>query len=263
MKNLTIKKICELLESGQLKEDQVKALQHDKRKGVKELLKKNTRLMQKQQDELNRLNMLRKYEYRARESGFSVIAGVDEAGRGPLAGPVVAAAVILPLDIDFIGLNDSKKMTAKMRDLLYEQIDREAVDIGIGIVEANVIDSINIYQATLQAMRNALSNLYLSPEYILVDGFPIPDISYPQKAIKQGDSLSLSIAAASVIAKVTRDRIMQKLDQEYPQYGFARHKGYGTTEHRMALQLHGPSPIHRRSFFLGESLLIKVDNEKK
>lgn len=263
MQKLTIKEIDQLLFTGKLNEDDLKILERDKRKGVKELLKKYYRAKQETEDELKRLQKLKEYELEARESGFSVIAGVDEAGRGPLAGPVVAAAVILPMDIDFIGLDDSKKMSVKMRDMLYEQIKEEAIDIGVGIAEADVIDEINIYQATMKAMRTALSSLYLTPEYILVDGFPVKAISIPQKALKKGDSLSISIAAASVVAKVTRDRIMDKLDRQYPQYGFARNKGYGTGEHRMALQKYGASPIHRRSFFLGNNQEPLTDNKRK
>ncbi|MCX5725817.1 MAG: ribonuclease HII [Candidatus Saganbacteria bacterium] len=184
-----------------------------------------------------------------RANGIRYIAGIDEAGRGPLAGPVVAAAVILPHKTIIRGLDDSKKLSPKKREKLYIEIQKKAVSIGVGIVSEKVIDRINILQATLRAMHEAVERLSITPEHILVDGDKkIPSLSLNQTAIPKGDSKCSSIAAASIIAKVTRDRIMVKLDAEYPGFGFAIHKGYGTKAHKKALRKYGRSPIHRLSF---------------
>jgi ribonuclease HII len=180
--------------------------------------------------------------------GFRRIAGLDEAGRGPLAGPVVAAAVILPRDALFPGLRDSKKLTVLQRDRFFEAIRGRALAVGIGVMGPEVIDRINILQATVRAMVQALEDLALSPDYLLIDALTLPDLQIPQKALIRGDDRSQSIAAASVIAKVTRDRLMLEYDREYPQYRFRSHKGYGTAEHLEALMRFGPCPIHRKSF---------------
>jgi ribonuclease HII len=180
--------------------------------------------------------------------GFRRIAGLDEAGRGPLAGPVVAAAVILPRDVVFPGLRDSKKLTVLQRERFDEAIRRRALAVGIGVVGPEVIDRINILQATLQAMVHALEELTLAPDYLLIDALTLPDLRIPQKALIRGDDRSQSIAAASVIAKVTRDRMMLECDRLFPQYHFRSHKGYGTAEHLEALARFGPCPIHRKSF---------------
>ena len=183
---------------------------------------------------------------------LSPIAGVDEAGRGPLAGPVVAACAVIPLDYPFYYLNDSKKMSEKRREALFEELQKEAIAFGIGIVSPERIDEINILQATYEAMREALKDMEkrfsLIPNILLNDAVTIPGVQIPQKAIVHGDAKSLSIAAASVLAKVTRDHIMLKYDELYPEYGFKQHKGYGTKVHREAILTHGPCPIHRRSF---------------
>lgn len=188
------------------------------------------------------------YEKKAASSGFLLIAGVDEAGRGPLAGPVVSAAVILPADFSVEGVNDSKKLTAAKRDRLFDRIRAEAVSVAVGIADHEEIDRLNILQASLLSMKRAVKALETPPDYLLIDG--IFTLSFPtaQEAVKKGDSLSMSIAAASIIAKVTRDRIMDNYDREFPQYGFKKHKGYPTQKHREAIQQHGPSPIHRKSF---------------
>jgi len=197
-----------------------------------------------------RLEEMRKEERAALE--LSPIAGVDEAGRGPLAGPVVAACAVIPLDYPFYYLNDSKKMSEKRREALFEVLQKEAIAFGIGIVSPERIDEINILQATYEAMREALKDMEkrfsLSPKILLNDAVTIPAIPIPQKAIVHGDAKSLSIAAASVLAKVTRDHIMLEYDEQYPKYGFKQHKGYGTKVHREAILTHGPCPIHRRSF---------------
>ncbi len=180
--------------------------------------------------------------------GYWPIAGTDEAGRGPLAGPVVSAAVILPADFDDQGVNDSKKLTQRQREHLFDRIHAEANAVGIGIVEPAEIDRINILQAARRSMAMAVGRLTPQPGYVLVDGnFDIPS-PLPQQSIVKGDSRSVSIAAASIIAKVSRDRIMQRYHQEYPQFGFHRHKGYPTKAHKAAIVAHGPCPIHRRTF---------------
>ena len=188
--------------------------------------------------------------------GQTPVAGVDEAGRGPLAGPVCAAAVILPPDLVIEGLNDSKKLTDKRRRALYDVITEQALAYGIAFASEQEIDEINILQATFLAMRRAVEQLRLRPELALVDGNREPDFGeIPVRTIIKGDSLSANIAAASILAKVTRDRFMEEQDAIYPQYGFALHKGYGTQAHYAALREHGPCPIHRRTFlkkFYGE-----------
>jgi len=188
------------------------------------------------------------FEKEAWAAGFESVVGVDEAGLGPLAGPVVAAAVLLPKDFDADGVRDSKAMTANAREKMFERITSEAVCYGIGISERELIDEINILRAAQAAMRAALSELSVAFDFILVDGRPVPDLCAKSRAIVKGDALSVSIGAASILAKVTRDRIMCELDKQYPEYGFAGHKGYFTREHMAALNEHGPCPCHRRSF---------------
>ena len=184
-----------------------------------------------------------------RARGIFLVAGVDEAGRGPLAGPVVAAAVILPDDCTLEGLNDSKKLTAKRREHFHAMLAvRADIHWGIGQADVAEIDRLNILRATHLAMARAVAALPRKPDHALVDGLPVPGLTVPHTALVAGDTLGLSIAAASIIAKVTRDRLMTALDAQYPQYGFARHKGYGVREHLEALRSHGPSPVHRRSF---------------
>lgn len=188
------------------------------------------------------------FEAMARSQGYRAVAGIDEAGRGPLAGPVVAAAVILPESFDLPGLNDSKLLSAKKRNQLYPLIHEQALAVGIGVGRVNEIDQINILQATLKGMSRAVKRLSISPDFLLVDGItPIP-IEIEQKTLKKGDSRSLSIAAASVVAKVVRDRIMVAYDRLFPEYGFAGHKGYGSQQHRDAVAKYGPCICHRRTF---------------
>ena len=187
-------------------------------------------------------------EKTAREKGHTRIAGIDEAGRGPLAGPVVSASVILPADVSIPGINDSKQLSPPKRIALYQLIYERAVSIGVGIVDAAEIDRINILQASLLSMAIATENLRPQPDCLLIDGrFRIP-YHLPQQPVPKGDTLSISIAAASIVAKVTRDRMMEQYDLEYPEYGFSRHKGYPTRAHREAIRIHGCCPIHRRSF---------------
>jgi len=182
------------------------------------------------------------------ERGIRFIAGVDEAGRGPLAGPVVAAAVIFYPGENIPGVRDSKRLSADRRETLFPVIRLRAVAVAVESVSESDIDRINILQATYLAMRRAVANLAIQPEHILVDGRAIPDVPCPQTGIVHGDDRSLSIAAASIVAKVTRDRLMVQLDEQYPEYGFARHKGYGTRDHVLAIRRYGPCPVHRKSF---------------
>jgi ribonuclease HII len=188
------------------------------------------------------------FENQARDAGFKFIAGIDEAGRGPLAGPVVSAAVILPEGADLSGIDDSKKLTPARRSRLYERLYGVARAIGIGVVDAAEIDRVNILQATLRAMAMAVENLQPRPDHLLIDGLFTIDSDLPQQSVIKGDSLSISIAAASIVAKVTRDRMMAQVDSLFPEFGFSRHKGYPTRTHREAIRCHGCCPIHRRTF---------------
>lgn len=199
--------------------------------------------------ERGRLQKLSRFEIEARQNGYASIAGVDEAGRGPLAGPVVAAACILPERIFLKGGDDSKKLTPQKRFELYKRITEDPEIIyGIGVVESEIIDKINILKATFEAMLIAVTRLTRQPDYILVDGPHLPPFTIPARGIIEGDSLSISIAAASILAKETRDQIMTHYHNLYPRYGFDRHKGYGTEDHLRALDDHGPCPIHRFTF---------------
>ena len=195
-------------------------------------------------------NQLNVFERECYQNGYKQLAGVDEAGRGALAGPVVAAAVILPRNCHITGLNDSKQLTPKQRAQLFDEIQRVAVSVGVGSAGPEVIARHNILGATLVAMKEAVEQLTSQPDYLLVDGLHLPDTGIVGKAIPKGDSLSGSIAAASVIAKTTRDRLMIELHQTYPNYGFAQHKGYPTRQHRQAIAEFGPSEIHRSTFKL-------------
>ncbi|HNY51649.1 MAG TPA: ribonuclease HII [Smithella sp.] len=188
------------------------------------------------------------FEKIAREDGYHFVAGVDEAGRGPLAGPVVAAAVIFPPDYINAEINDSKRLSASKREKLYGIIERDAVAVGMRVIDADVIDHVNILQASLGAMREAVLELSTSPDFLLVDGIHRIPIITPQKPLIKGDSLSVSIAAASIIAKVTRDRIMEMYHRQFPQYNFRKNKGYGTKEHIKAIREFGVCKIHRKSF---------------
>ena len=197
---------------------------------------------------LERVRLEGMREFENKYSDLAYIAGIDEAGRGPLAGPVVAAAVILPKDIFLPFLNDSKKVTEKRRDVLFDEIKQNAIAYGIGIASNTLIDEINILQATYEAMREAINALEKTPDILLVDAVHIPDINIKQVGIVKGDAKSVNIAAASILAKVTRDRLMAEYDKIYPEYGFASNKGYGTATHIAALKEIGPCAIHRKSF---------------
>lgn len=196
------------------------------------------------------------YEEKAVEKGFKTVCGIDEAGRGPLAGPVYAAAVILPLGLDIDGLNDSKKLTEKKREMLFDVICEKAVDFSIGIADEKEIDEINILNATFLAMKRAVEGLKVKPDYALIDGNQYPHIGgVTEETIIKGDGKSMSVAAASILAKVSRDRFMLEIAEKYPQYCFEKHKGYGTKLHYEMLEKYGISPVHRKSFlkkFIGE-----------
>lgn len=192
--------------------------------------------------------LMNTFEKEASEKGYQLIAGIDEAGRGPLAGPVVAAAVILPADYLHPEITDSKKLSARKRDQLYDIIKRDAVAIGMGVVDADIIDRLNILQATLQAMREAVLELTISPDFLLIDGLNSIPLATPQKTLIKGDSRSVSVAAASIIAKVSRDNIMEMYHRQFPQYNFSHNKGYGTKEHCSAIRKFGMCKIHRKSF---------------
>lgn len=219
----------------------------DSRKGVQQLVEKwLKKYKQEKMNEQQFYNML-SYERKARKRGFQLIAGIDEVGRGPLAGPVVAAAVILKEDCYIPGLTDSKKLSAAMRDKFYELIKENALDIGIGIITPEVIDKVNIYEATKLAMKSAIKDLTLQPDYLLLDAMKL-DVPIEQDSIIKGDAKSVTISASSVIAKVTRDRMMMDLDKKNPQYGFGQHMGYGTQYHLSAMKTHGITEHHRKSF---------------
>lgn len=251
-KKYTIKEIEEYLEEkdiNNLNKKLIKQLMKDKRSGVHKLARRYERQIQKNKLIKDKWISLNKREKELREAGFNYIAGIDEAGRGPLAGPVVAAAVVLDPQKPILGLDDSKNLTENKREELYDVIHNKACSIGIGIINNKMIDKINILQATFKAMQAAIDNLNKSPDYILVDGNrEIPDIDIRQETIIDGDCLVNAIAAASIIAKVYRDRLIGEYHNTYPEYGFDRNKGYGTREHIEALRKHGPTSIHRYSF---------------
>ena len=218
----------------------------DTRSGVKKLIEQCHKKEAALEAEKQRTEKMKEYEHKYEHLGY--LCGIDEVGRGPLAGPVVACAVILPKDNQILYLNDSKKLSASKREELYDVIMREAVSVGIGMRSPERIDEINILQATYEAMREAVSKLDVMPQVLLNDAVTIPQITIPQVPIIKGDAKSVSIAAASILAKVTRDHMMLEYDTLFPEYGFAKHKGYGTAAHIAALKEFGPTPIHRRTF---------------
>lgn len=218
----------------------------DERKGVVKLVENAKKKLDALEKEKERIYIMHEFERKYGE--YAYICGIDEAGRGPLAGPVVAAAVILPKDDDILYLNDSKQLSASKRDELFDIIKEKAVSYGIGIVSHERIDEINILQATYEAMRAAINQLSPKPDILLNDAVTIPLVDIEQIPIIKGDAKSVSIAAASIIAKVTRDRLMQEYSQKYPEYGFDKHKGYGSKEHIEAIKKYGPCEIHRKTF---------------
>ena len=245
------KKIGEIKEELKAVDDEklpsfIETYEKDERSGVVKIVEQAKKRFEKLEAEKLRIENLKKYEREYADYGY--ICGIDEVGRGPLAGPVVAGAVILPKDCDILYINDSKKLSAAKREELYDVIMEKAVAVGIGMASSQRIDEINILQATYEAMREAVSQLTLPLGHVLADAVRIPKLTVAQTPIIKGDAKCYSIAAASIIAKVTRDRIMRQWDEIYPQYGFAKHKGYGTAEHIKALKEYGPCPLHRESF---------------
>ena len=244
----TIKEIKEQLANIQRLDDPLLTeLEQDSRSGVIQAIAKRKREIQKRLDEDERLEGMLAYEKECYARGMELIAGVDEVGRGPLAGPVVAAAVILPKACKIPGLNDSKKIPKSKHKEIYEAVLQNAIAIGIGIKDNHVIDQVNIYEATKLAMMEAIGQLEPQPQHLLIDAMKL-DLPIPQTSIIKGDANSLSIAAASIVAKVTRDQMMEEFDCEYPGYDFTQNAGYGTANHLAGLDKLGVTPIHRRSF---------------
>ena len=245
----SISSIKEKLAKSQTKEELlhfIEIYKNDERSGVVTLLQKAGKAIDAIEKEIARTELMKQYEYANEQYGY--VCGIDEVGRGPFAGPVVACAVILPANSQILYLNDSKKLSEKKREELYDVIMKEAVAVGIGMRDAGRIDEINILQATYEAMRDAIHNLAVKPDVLLNDAVTIPGVDIKQVPIIKGDAKSVSIAAASIVAKVTRDRMMVEYDKQYPGFDFASNKGYGTQKHIEALQQQGPTPIHRRSF---------------
>ena len=244
----TIKEVKERLATiDRLDHPLFEELIYDARAGVQSAINKRKRELQKQVDEDLRLEKMLTYEKELYAQGIQLIAGVDEVGRGPLAGPVVAAAVILPKNCKIPGLNDSKKIPKSKHQAIYQAVLDQAISVGIGVKDNHVIDQVNIYEATKLAMLEAIHELEPQPQHLLIDAMKL-DLPISQTSIIKGDANSLSIAAASIVAKVTRDQMMAAYDQEYPGYDFAQNAGYGTTKHLEGLEKQGVSPIHRRSF---------------
>lgn len=244
----SISVIRQLFEENKIDALILDELRNDNRKGVQTLIKRYEKQQEKQKAlQLKFLNMTA-YEKRARESGYQLIAGVDEAGRGPLAGPLVVASVILPADFELIGLDDSKKLSEIQRNAFFEIIKEQAISYKIVIISNHDIDKMNILQATKYGMFKAISELEVAPDYALLDAVQLDNLPCASEVIIQGDAKSITIAAASVLAKVTRDRLMKEIHKEYPMYDFSSNMGYGTKNHMDSLKVHGASPYHRVSF---------------
>lgn len=241
---LSIKQIEALFASGEITDEIVEALRKDSRAAAGRLVKRYER----QQKEIQRIEAMYRYEKEARNEGHSNIAGVDEAGRGPLAGPVSVAAVILPDGLIIPKINDSKKLSEKVRNELYDEIMAKAISVRQVFVDERTIDRVNILQATMNGMYEAIFALDPQPDKVLLDAVRLENLPMASLSLIKGDAKSATIAAASVIAKVARDRLMDEYDRKYPEYGFCEHKGYGTASHIEAIKKYGPCPIHRRSF---------------
>ena len=248
---MEVKKISEVKEELKAAKEEelpsfIETYEADMRPGVMKLVAQAKKSLEKLEAEMARIEKLKFYEKEYAQFGH--VCGIDEVGRGPLAGPVVAGAVILPENCNILYINDSKKLTAKKREELYSVIMDQAVAVGIGMVSPQRIDEINILQATYEAMRQAIQNLSVTPDILLNDAVTIPDVSIRQVPIIKGDAKSISIGAASIVAKVTRDRLMEEYDAILPGYGFASNKGYGSAAHIAAIKANGPTPVHRRTF---------------
>lgn len=248
MKKMTIQEIEQQLHgAGEDIKELVQTLRQDERKGVQRILDKWERLQEKEQLLHKKFLEMTSFEEDLRQQGFQFIAGIDEAGRGPLAGPVVAAAVVLPKDFYLLGIDDSKKLTEQKREDYFERIKTEAISVGVGIIDAAEIDRINILEAAKKAMLEAVTQLAPKPDYLLIDAVKL-ETPYPAESLIKGDARSITIAAASIIAKVTRDRMMKEINKKYPEYGFSSNMGYGTAEHLEALKRYGITPYHRKTF---------------
>ena len=247
MKQLSLKEIQEKY-SRTVSPAILRKLQRDSRTGARKLYQVLTRRYEEQKKEKNRLDAMLHFERLLWKAGIHHIAGVDEVGMGPLAGPVVAAAVVFPPGTEIEGIDDSKALDGETRRRLDVEIREKATAFAIGVVEVDEIDRINIYHAGIQAMRVAITGLPVTPQHILVDSRTVPGFTQPQNSFDKGDGINFSIASASIVAKVYRDGLMTELDKKYPGYGFASHKGYATPEHQRAIREFGPCPIHRRSF---------------
>lgn len=254
---MNITEVKELL-LGNPTDEMLTALSHDERVGVQKLLAAYYKRQQQAEAERQRFHKLLSYERQYRETGAKLIAGVDEAGRGPLAGPLVIAAVILPEDVFISGLNDSKQLSAAKRDKLYDEVLQKALAVSVNIVSISNIDELNIYRATQQGMTEVLLHLDIKPDVALIDAMPVEAGNIETVSLVHGDALSASIAAASIVAKVTRDRIMEKLSALYPAYGFAGNKGYGSKEHMQAIGTEGATKWHRRSYEPVKSMNLKA-----
>ena len=250
MQDKSVREIKEIIETLEVEKymEYIELLRVDERKSVQGLAIKLAKKLDNIRKEEERLETINIFENEGYDKGYLYIGGIDEAGRGPLAGPVVASVVVFKKDTKIEGVSDSKKLSEAKRDELFEVIKEEALDYGIGIVNNEEIDEFNILNATYMAMKKAINCLKKAPDYLLVDAATIPGIDISQNPIVKGDSKSISIAAASILAKVTRDSIMYQYDRVYPEYGFKSHKGYGTKEHYEAIEKYGITPIHRKSF---------------
>ncbi|SEN59721.1 RNase HII [Amphibacillus marinus] len=248
LSNKSIADIKQMLVLNQLSTDSIPLLESDARKGVQQLARQLKKQQAQHEQLQQRFMTMNEIENRYREQGCEFIAGLDEVGRGPLAGPVVAAAVILPKDFSLLGLTDSKQLSVHKRNEFAAIIKEQAISVGVGIISHDIIDRINIYQASIKAMEEALKHLTQKPDQLLVDAVPLDHLSYQSEAIIKGDQKSISIAAASVIAKVTRDQLMAQYHEQYPHYDFCNNQGYGTKKHLAGIYKHGITPIHRRTF---------------
>ncbi|MBQ6631238.1 MAG: ribonuclease HII [Romboutsia sp.] len=250
MKNKSVKEIKEIIDNLSTDKylEYIDLLKRDERKSVQNIAIKMAKKLDLIRKEEERLELINTYEKEGYSKGYLYIGGIDEAGRGPLAGPVVASVVVFKPNTKIEGINDSKKLSEAKREELFDIIKEQAIDYGIGIVNNEEIDEINILNATYLAMKKALNCLKNTPDYLLIDAATIPGINIDQKPIIKGDSKSISIAAASILAKVTRDNIMYQYDEMFPEYGFKSHKGYGTKEHYEAIEKYGITRIHRKSF---------------
>lgn len=248
VEQMTVVEIAKLLEENNLSITIINSLKQDSRVSVSRLFTKWQKRQEQNLLEKQRIQGLYKQERMLTAKGYNLIAGVDEAGRGPLAGPLVVGAVILPIGCHLPSINDSKKLSAKQREYLYHEIKEVAISVQHIVIDIDVIDHLNIYNATISGMYEAINELHQRPHAVLIDAVPLPDLEMHSLSLIGGDAISASIGAASIIAKVERDNLMREYDKQFPQYGFAKHKGYGTAEHLKALQQYGPCPIHRRSF---------------